>query len=741
MIKFSDLNPKQKESVLNTEGPLLILAGAGSGKTGALCVRIAHLLEIGVKPWNILAITFTNKAAGEMKERVEKMVGEQSENMWISTFHSFCVKILRRNIDKLGYENSFSIYDNDDSERIMKECFKRHGLSLTDKTFSVSSVLSEIGRQKDNLIDASQYSKNSAGDFRKGKISALFRDYQKVLKENNALDFNDLIVKTVLLFESEPVILSNYQEKFKYIMVDEYQDTNYAQYKLVRMLSDKYHNICVVGDDDQSIYGWRGADIRNILDFEKDFPDSKVIKLEQNYRSTKNIIECANKVIKNNEQRKPKALWTQNEGGNPIKIYKAENELYEAGFIADEIDDCVQNGKEYKNFAVLFRTNAQSRVLEEAFLKNNIPYRIFGGVNFYQRKEIKDALAYLKIIVNPSDKLQVKRIINLPKRGIGEASIEKLENFAVEREISFYEAMPFSKNVDSLKSKAKNFIDFYELIESIKKDVISQRPSYAIEEILNRTGYMAMLKEDSTDTGAMRLENIDELLNKAVQYEKTDNEATLTGFLEGVALVADIDSYKENENYVTLMTLHSAKGLEFPYVFISGMEEGLFPSYMSTIYGSPEKLEEERRLCYVGITRAKKKLYLTWAKSRLIHGQLEYKAPSMFLKEIGLSGQEEKRSSKKEEVQKIYAAKNTFVGRQKPQPNKAMRLNMDILKPKDITLDYSEGDSVKVPKYGVGRVVSISPAGADFEVTVEFEGRGSKKFMAGLSKINKVLNF
>ncbi|MEA4815739.1 MAG: 3'-5' exonuclease [Lachnospiraceae bacterium] len=738
MIKFNDLNPMQKEAVLNTEGPLLILAGAGSGKTGAICVRIAHLLEIGVKPWNILAITFTNKAAGEMKERVAKMVGKQSEDMWISTFHSFCVKILRRNIGKLGYGNNFTIYDNDDSERIMKECFKRQGLSLADKTFGVSSVLSEIGRQKDNLIDASAYSRNSAGDFRKEKIATLYREYQKTLKENNAFDFNDLIVKTVILLESEPVILLNYQEKFKYIMVDEYQDTNFAQYKLVSILSDKYHNLCVVGDDDQSIYGWRGADIRNILDFEKDFPNTKVIKLEQNYRSTKNIIECANKVIKNNAQRKDKALWTQNEGGNSIKIYKAENELYEAAFIADEIDDCVQNGEEYKDFAVLFRTNAQSRVLEETFIQKNIPYRIFGGVNFYQRKEIKDALAYLKIMVNPNDKLQINRIINLPKRGIGETSIEKMENFAAERGISFYEAMPLAKNIDSLKSKTKNFIDFYELMEKIKKDIISKKPSHAIEEILNRTGYMAMLNEDPTDIGAMRIENIGELLNKAVEYEKSNEEATLTGFLEEVALVADIDAYKENENYVTLMTLHSAKGLEFPYVFMSGMEEGLFPSYMSTIYGSPEKLEEERRLCYVGITRAKKKLYLTWAKSRLMHGQLEYKAPSMFLKEIGFNKTEQKEAPKKEEVKKIYAAKNTFVGRQKPQPNKAMRLNMNILKPKDVALDYSEGDNVRAPKYGIGKVVSITPAGADFEVTVEFEGKGNKKFMAGLSKINKV---
>ena len=543
-------------------------------------------------------------------------------------------------------------------------------------------------------------------------------------------------MKTVRLFEAEPVILANYQEKFKYIMVDEYQDTNFAQYMLVKMLADKHRNICVVGDDDQSIYGWRGAEIRNILDFEKDFQNAKVIKLEQNYRSTKNILECANRVIKNNGQRREKALWTQNGDGSPIKVYKAEDERYEAAFIADEIEDCVENGGSYRDFALLYRTNAQSRALEEGLIHKGIPYRIFSGIKFYDRKEVKDALAYLKMIVNPKDSLQVKRVINVPKRGIGDASVEKLERFAESEGISFYEALPLARSEASLKSKAAGFISFYELMEAIKKDVISKKPSHAIEEVLERTGYTAFLNEDQSEAGAARLENIGELINAAAEHENMNEEADLVSFLEEVSLVSDTDSYSENDNYVTLMTLHSAKGLEFPCVFIGGMEEGLFPSYMSTIYGSPEKLEEERRLFYVGITRARKNLYITWAKSRLMHGQIEYKAPSRFLKELGVTGKLPD-PVPAEKIRKPLS-QGGFTGRKKPRPNRTMQLGMtEMLRPKNASVNYSEGDEVRVPKYGVGRVVSISPAGADFEVAVEFEHKGIKKFMAGLSRISK----
>ena len=734
----------QKKAVLQTEGAVLVLAGAGSGKTGALTVRIAHLIEKGVKPWNILAITFTNKAAKEMSERVNKLIGDKAKDIWVSTFHSTCVRILRRDIDKIGYSRDFSIYDTDDQEKMMKEVFKRLNFSITDKTFTVKGALAEISKQKEELISWEDYEAKTDKDIRKVKFAKAYRIYQTLLKENNALDFDDLIYKTVQLFKTDTDVLDYYQEKFKYIMVDEYQDTNTSQYELVRLLSAKYKNICVVGDDDQSIYGWRGANIRNILDFEKDFEDTVVIKLEQNYRSTKTILDAANSVIKNNTTRKDKTLWTENDKGSIIHIKRADNEYDEARFVGDKINELILKGdRKYKDFAVLYRTNAQSRAIEDCFVKKSIPYRLLGGIRFYERKEIKDVLSYLKVLSNPADTIALKRIINVPKRGLGDASIEKVENFANENNMSFYEALSHIDEITELKTRAKKFKEFYEVMTEIEKDANELSVSELIESVLNKTGYVQLLQDEGTDEALARIENIDEFVSKAVEYEKSTDEPSLREFLEDIALVADIDNYEPDEDTVVLMTMHSAKGLEFPYVFIVGMEEGMFPTYRVIQYGTNEDMEEERRLCYVAITRAKEELFITQAKSRMQHGITQYNAPSRFLKEIPaelieipvkpqLSEVGDYIRKSEMRIKPVFTKPNPYGGiAKKPQ-------TAGIPSPKNVTLDYEVGDKVRAPKYGIGTVEKITPGGADFEVTVSFKDKGVKKFMAGLSKLKKV---
>lgn len=751
MISFETLNPMQKKAVLKTEGPVLILAGAGSGKTGAHTVRIANLIANGVKPWNILAITFTNKAAREMRERVTTVVGDAARDIWVSTFHSSCVRILRRDIDKIGYDRNFSIYDTDDTQKVMKDVFNRMGLSLTDKTFTVRGALAEISSAKEELLSPSDYMARYSSDIRKAQIGEVYREYQSRLKNSCALDFDDLIYNTVRLFRENPDVLDYYQERFKYIMVDEYQDTNTSQYELVRLLAAKYQNLCVVGDDDQSIYGWRGANIRNILDFEKDFPDTEVIKLEQNYRSTKTILKAANSVISNNDERKDKSLWTDNNDGSIIRGYCADNEYDEGRFIAAKIEELIRNGRSYKDFAVLYRTNAQSRALEEQLMKKSIPYRLCGGTRFYDRKEIRDIHAYLKVIANPYDDIAVKRIINVPKRGIGDTSVEKASAFALETGLSFYEALPAAAASDRLGRSAKNFALFYDMMERIRKDKDSMTSAEFIDNVAKRTGYLDMLEIEGTEEAKMRIENIEEFVSKAAEYIEGTGDTSLEGFLEEVALVADVDSYAEDEDSVVLMTLHSAKGLEFPVVFLAGLEEGLFPGYRAITSVDEREVEEERRLCYVGITRAREELYLTHAKTRMQHGNTQYNQPSRFLKEIPphvLEWEENRKNSDAFGIGGSFSSlggakasfggrKNTFSPISSGNTYGIRSASQAIPEPKDFKLTFSEGDKVRAPKYGIGTVKSIKPAGADYEVEVSFPSKGTKKFMAKLSKLIK----
>ena len=752
MISFDSLNPMQKKAVLKTEGPVLVLAGAGSGKTGALTIRIANLVENGVKPWNILAITFTNKAAREMRERVTAVVGEAAKDIWVSTFHSSCVRILRRDIDKLGFDRNFSIYDTDDTQKVMKEVFTRMGYSLTDKTFTVKGALANISAAKEELLSPSDYMAKNRGDIRYERIGQVYREYQSKLKNSCALDFDDLIYNTVKLFRENPDVLDYYQERFKYIMVDEYQDTNTSQYELVKLLASKYHNLCVVGDDDQSIYGWRGANIRNILDFEKDFPETEVIKLEQNYRSTKTILKAANAVIKNNDERKDKSLWTENMEGSIIKGYKADNEYEEGRFIALKIEELTKKGRNYKDFAILYRTNAQSRALEEQLVKRNIPYRLCGGTRFYDRKEIRDIHAYLKVIANPYDDIAVKRIINVPKRGIGDTSVEKVSALAAQHNLSFYETLPAAAASDSIGRSAKNFALFYDMMEKLRKDKDTMTSSEFIDAVAKRTGYIDMLEIDGSEEAKMRIENIEEFVSKAAEYINSTGDTSLEGFLEEVALVADIDSYSEDEDSVVLMTLHSAKGLEFPVVFLAGMEEGLFPGYRSITSGDEKDVEEERRLCYVGITRAREELYLTYAKTRMQHGNTQYNQPSRFLKEIPPHNIEWIENNKNTDT---YGLGGSFSALKGTKPAFGRQSNLfspisagntygiksasqnKMPEPKDFKLTFDVGDKVRAPKYGIGTVKSIKPAGADYEVEVSFPSKGVKKFMAKLSKLIK----
>ena len=743
MSIYDTLNPPQREAVAQTEGPVLILAGAGSGKTRVLTHRIAYLMdEKGVNPWNILAITFTNKAAQEMRERVDKLVGFGSESIWVSTFHSACVRILRRHIDNLGYDTNFTIYDTDDQKSLMKDVCRR--MNIDTKIYKERSLLAQISHAKDELLTPDDMEMKAAGDYNMKKVASVYREYQAALRKNNALDFDDLIVKTVELFEKCGAVLEYYQERFKYIMVDEYQDTNTAQFKFISLLAQRYQNLCVVGDDDQSIYKFRGANIGNILGFEHVFPDARVIRLEQNYRSTRNILNAANQVIANNTERKAKTLWTENEEGSKVHFRQFLNAYEEAEYVAGEIGKLKRNGLgNYRDCAILYRTNAQSRIFEEKFIAANIPYKLVGGVNFYARKEIKDLLCYLKTIDNARDDLAVQRIINVPKRGIGATTLGRVQDYADNMGISLYEALRVAEEVPSIGrslSKIDGFVTFIQMLKS-KADVMTVEE--ILQEVIDSTGYVAELEAEDTEESRARIENIDELISKTVAYQEAMEEqnqpATLSGFLEEVALVADIDTVDPDQDYVLLMTLHSAKGLEFPKVFMVGMEDGIFPSHMTISYGDDGELEEERRLCYVGITRAMKDLTLTCAQQRMIRGETQYNRVSRFVREIprelvdlGHTIQEKK--PKVEDMiptpAKYSKMKEILQGRNyKPREFKVTKAN---------SLEYEVGDTVRHIKFGVGIVKEIVEGGRDYEVTVEFDKVGVKKMFASFAKLKKI---
>ena len=743
MSIYDTLNPPQREAVAQTEGPVLILAGAGSGKTRVLTHRIAYLMdEKGVNPWNILAITFTNKAAQEMRERVDKLVGFGSESIWVSTFHSACVRILRRHIDNLGYDTNFTIYDTDDQKSLMKDVCRK--MNIDTKIYKERSLLAQISHAKDELLTPDDMEMKAAGDYNMKKVASVYREYQAALRKNNALDFDDLIVKTVELFEKCGAVLEYYQERFKYIMVDEYQDTNTAQFKFISLLAQRYQNLCVVGDDDQSIYKFRGANIGNILGFEHVFPDARVIRLEQNYRSTKNILNAANQVIANNTERKAKTLWTENEEGSKVHFRQFLNAYEEAEYVAGEIGKLKRNGLgNYRDCAILYRTNAQSRIFEEKFIAANNPYKLVGGVNFYARKEIKDLLCYLKTINNARDDLAVQRIINVPKRGIGATTLGRVQDYADNMGISLYEALRVAEEVPSIGrslSKIDGFVTFIQMLKS-KADVMTVEE--ILQEVIDSTGYVAELEAEDTEESRARIENIDELISKTVAYQEAMEEqnqpATLSGFLEEVALVADIDTVDPDQDYVLLMTLHSAKGLEFPKVFMVGMEDGIFPSHMTISYGDDGEMEEERRLCYVGITRAMKDLTLTCAQQRMIRGETQYNRVSRFVREIprelvdlGHTIQEKK--PKVEELiptpAKYSKMKEILQGRNyKPREFKVTKAN---------SLDYEVGDTVRHIKFGVGIVKEIVEGGRDYEVTVEFDKVGVKKMFASFAKLKKI---
>ena len=754
MSLLDALNEPQRQAVMATDGPLLILAGAGSGKTRVLTHRTAYLIEeCGVNPYNIMAITFTNKAAGEMRERIDQMVGYGSESIWVCTFHSTCVRILRRYIDRLGFGTNFTIYDSDDQKTLMKDICKR--LEIDTKMYKEKMFLSAISSAKDELIDPIEFETRAAGDYVKRKQAQVYREYQQALKQNNALDFDDLIMKTVELFKLDKEVLASYQDRFRYIMVDEYQDTNTAQFELIRLLALKYQNLCVVGDDDQSIYKFRGANIYNILNFEHHFPDATVIKLEQNYRSTQNILDAANAVIANNQGRKEKRLWTDNGAGDKITFEQLDTAAEEADFVARDIARRVRKGEyQYKDCAILYRTNAQSRLFEERFITANIPYKIFGGVNFYARKEVKDLLAYLKTIDNGQDDLAVRRIINIPKRGIGAASINKVALYAQEQEISFYDALCVAEQVPGLGKAAAKIRPFVLFIQSMKAKAKLLSVADLLQEVIETTGYVRELEAEGTDEAEARIENIDELISKAVDYAEGEEAPTLNGFLENVALVADIDSFDENSDYVVLMTLHSAKGLEFPNVYLAGLEDGLFPSYMSiTSDNSQAEIEEERRLAYVGITRAKKNLTITSARVRMVRGQTQYGKVSRFVREIPpelLSGKIYEPKTKEDPIEQSTFQKarkafrtvpsyggsgygkevgegygSTFHSSKATKPVYTKVENQRDFGSAGGALSYQVGDRVRHIKFGDGEVMAIVSGGRDYEVTVDFDKVGT----------------
>ncbi|CCJ33860.1 ATP-dependent DNA helicase UvrD/PcrA [Caloramator australicus RC3] len=728
MLDLSKLNKEQYEAVTTTEGPLLILAGAGSGKTRVLTYRIAYLIERGVSPYSILAITFTNKAADEMKERVMSLVGDKAQHMWISTFHSACVRILRNDIERLGYGKNFVIYDTSDQEKIIKQVLKE--LDLSEKVYPPKEMLGKIGSLKDQLIDPKEYLRMS-NDFRSKKIAEIYSLYQRKLKINNALDFDDIIFKTIELFKNHEDVLKHYQKKFKYILVDEYQDTNRAQYELVNLLAKEHRNLCVVGDDDQGIYSFRGADIRNILDFEKDFPEAKVVKLEQNYRCTKRILEAANYVIANNENRKAKRLWTQNKLGDNIKFFRAETDQEEARFIAYEVEKLLRDGYSHRDFAVLYRTNAMSRILEEAFVRQGIPYRVVGAFKFYDRKEIKDIISYLKFINNPQDTLSLERIINTPKRGIGDATLDKIRQAAERMSISFFDALNNLALVGisgRAESAIRKFTSLMNYFISIKNQI---KVSELINEILEKTGYLEELQKEGSPEADARIENLKELYSSAVEFEQTSEEKTLEAYLERISLVSDQDTI-EGKTSVTLMTLHAAKGLEFPVVFIAGMEDGIFPHFSAL--EDDDEMEEERRLCYVGITRAKEILYLTCAKQRLIFGRTSFNPVSSFIDEIP--------EDLLEDLSRKTSKPSRFIY-EDLKPNTQLAYTVDskvkIEEPKKKNnIQVKLGDRVKHKIFGIGIVIAIKDSKGDLQVTVSFEKAGVKTLLLSTAPLEVV---
>ena len=763
MSIYDTLNEKQRQGVETTEGPVLILAGAGSGKTRVLTHRIAYLMEEeGISPWYILAITFTNKAAKEMRDRVDKLIGFGSDQVWVATFHSTCVRILRRYADRLGYDTNFSIYDTDDQKTVMKDICKR--LNIDTKMFKERTLLGAISSAKNELISPMQYAMDAMGDWQKRKISEAYTEYQMTLKKNNAMDFDDLIMKTVELFKSCPEVLEQYQNRFRYIMVDEYQDTNTAQFELVRLLAEKYRNLCVVGDDDQSIYKFRGANIRNILDFEDTYPEATVIKLEQNYRSMGNILAAANEVISNNKGRKGKRLWTASGEGSKLHFKQFDTAPEEAVFIAEDIRNKNRNEDiAYGDCAVLYRTNAQARLLEERMILLGIPYTIVGGQNFYGRKEIKDILAYLKTIDNGRDDVQVKRIINIPKRGIGATSIGKVQAYADTHAISFYDALCKCDEIPSLGKTADKLKSFVTLIQGFRSKVDYYGLEGLIKDILNMTEYEEYLKENEEDAED-RIENVQEFVNKIIAYETEHDQPTLGQFLEEVALVAEIDNLKEDTDRVLLMTLHSAKGLEFPYVYLAGMEDGVFPSYMTITSDDRDDLEEERRLAYVGITRAMKDLTLTCAKSRMLHGQTQYNMVSRFVKEIPTELLDQKMPKKRFSEEEIVSTHTQAILQRpvydyRPKATLTPKTTSPAVKPfisqgigdlnsiagisKGMSgaksgLDYGVGDRVQHIKFGTGIVKGIQEEPRDYKVTVEFDNSGQKIMYASFAKLKKI---
>ena len=794
MSIYDTLNKEQKEAVLHTEGPLLLLAGAGSGKTRVLTHRVAYLIdEMGVNPWNILAITFTNKAAQEMRERVDQIAGFGADQVWVATFHATCMRILRRHIDRLGYDTNFTIYDTDDQKTVIKQVCKR--LNIDTKMYKERTLLSEISSAKDELVDVREFEVKSVGDYRKSVTAKVYREYQDTLKKSNALDFDDIIVKTVELFKSCPEVLYNYQERFRYIMVDEYQDTNTAQFELIRLLADGYRNLCVVGDDDQSIYKFRGANIRNILDFEKVYPDAKVIKLEQNYRSTQNILDAANAVIRNNRGRKEKVLWTEKGAGSRIHFRQFDNAYEEAEYIADDISDKVnKNGVAYADCAVLYRTNAQSRLLEERMVVEGIPYHVVGGVNFYARQEIRDILAYLKTIDNGRDEVALRRIINVPKRSIGAASLEKVADYAQMKDITLFDALCEADQIRGLGRAEAKIRGFVNLIEVLRSGLSSYTLPDLIKSLLERIDYAEYLRDQDEESAEDRLGNVDELITKAAVYEETHDEPSLSEFLEEIMLVADIDNVEDGDNRVLLMTLHSAKGLEFPVVYLAGMEDGLFPSFMTIASDDPLEIEEERRLAYVGITRAKEELTLTCARSRMLRGETQYNPVSRFVREIPkelmdntLPPSRRYRDDDLEDFQarraneaalramglEAIAAPRSGNGSGSgfggfgntgfdPRPKATLkpRVTAKADKPyisKGINglnqlaglqkgtefkapdaLDYTVGDRVRHIKYGEGTVLNIAREPRDYKVTVEFDQAGQKIMYASFAKLKRV---
>lgn len=743
MNSYETLNEQQKLGVFTTEGPVLILAGAGSGKTRVLTHRVAYLIEEkGVAPYHIMAITFTNKAAGEMRERINAMVGMGAESIWVSTFHSSCVRMLRRFADRLGYDTSFAIYDADDSKTLMKDICKR--LEIDTKVYKEKSFLNAISAAKNELISPEEFALQAAGDFNKTRQAQVYREYQARLKANNAMDFDDLIMKTVELLKFDTEVRTFYQEKFQYIMVDEYQDTNTAQFELVRLLASGRENLCVVGDDDQSIYKFRGANIYNILNFEKYFPNATVIKLEQNYRSTENILNAANGVIANNTGRKEKRLWTEAPAGDKIFYQQFDSAYEEADYIARDIAAKVCRGEyTYGDCAILYRTNGQSRLLEEKLIMSGIPYKIVGGVNFYARREVKDLLSYMKVVDNAQDDLAVQRIINVPKRGIGATSIGRAADYAYANGMNLFEALERVQEIPSLGRAVSKITPFVDLIHHFREVCANRGLACLLQEIIDATGYVEELKAENTEEARGRIDNIDELLSKVVSYEQEAEEPTLSGFLEEVALVADIDSLDEDGSYVVLMTLHSAKGLEFANVYLSGMEDGLFPSYMSIVSDhSDEEIEEERRLCYVGITRAREHLALTGARMRMMRGETQYHGISRFVREIP---QELIAGSTWEPKPKDSFAGAGSSGYQKMSSMKSTPLAAQTYQAKNFgtkiqkdTLAYGEGDRVRHVKFGEGTVVQINDGGRDFEVTVEFDQAGRKKMFASFAKLEKI---